>query len=113
MFPEIGGPARARRPVGLVGRILAAIVAIATLVVGILFSVFLFAAALVAGLALFGWIWWKMRRALQQARQDPRFQAFQERARQSAPGQSPPGGNGDVIEGEVLREEWKDRRDQR
>jgi hypothetical protein len=113
MFPEIGGPSGTRRPVGLVGRILAAIIAIATLMVGVVFSVFLFAAALVAGLALFGWIWWKMRRALKQARQDPRFQAFQDRARQPPPGHSPTGGRGDVIEGEVLREEWKDGRDQR
>lgn len=108
MFPEIGGPSGARRPASLVGRIIAAIIAIATLVAGLVFSVFLFAVALVAGLALFGWIWWKMRRALKQARQDPRFQAFQQAGK-------PPSsaGSGDVIEGEVLHDEWKDRQGRR
>lgn len=108
MFPEIGGPSRARRPASLVGRIIAAVVAIATLVVGLVFSVFLFAAALVAGVALFGWIWWKMRRALKQARQDPRFQAFQQGGKPTSAA-----GDGDVIEGEVLHKEWKDRHGQR
>lgn len=103
MFPEIGGPSRVRGPASLIGRIIAAIVAVATLVVGLLFSVFLFAAALVAGVALFGWLWWKMRRAVKQARQDPRFRAFQEAAG------APPPGKGQIIEGEVIREERPDR----
>lgn len=99
MFPENGGPSRARRPASLAGRVLAAVAAIAALVIGLVFSVFLFAAALVAGVVLFGWIWWKLRRVMKQVRRDPRFSA--------------PAGKGDVIEGEVLREEEQDRHDQR
>jgi hypothetical protein len=104
VFPELGGPSGTRRPASLVGRVIAAIIAVAALVVGFVFSVFLLAVAVVGGLALFGWLWWKMRRALKQARQDPRFQAFGQRG--NTP---PPAGNGDVIEGEVIRGEWKDR----
>lgn len=104
MFPELGGPSGARRPMGLVGRVIAAIAAVAALVVGFVFSVFLLAVAVVGGLALFGWLWWKIRRALKQARQDPRFQAFQQGS--NVP---PPAGSGDVIEGEVIHGEWKDR----
>jgi hypothetical protein len=89
----------------VLGRILAAIVAVATLVVGLVFSVFLFAAALLAGIAVFAWLWWKIRRALKQARQDPRFQSFQDGAANSR-GPQP---DGEVIEGEVIHEEWKER----
>lgn len=85
----------------LVGRILAAAVSIAVLVVGFMFSLAIFAVALAVGLIVFGWLWWKFRRAIRQARQDPRFQQFAEQMRQGAP---PPGG-GDVIEGEVIRKE--------
>lgn len=105
MFPELGGPSGTRRPTSVAGRVIAAIVAVAALVVGFMFSLVLLAVAVVGGLALFGWIWWKMRRALKQARQDPRFQAFQQRG--NAP---PPSGSGDVIEGEVIHGEWKDRK---
>jgi hypothetical protein len=56
---------------------------------------------------VFGWLWWKMRRAIRQAQQDPRFQQFQHAARH--PG-DPAAGKGEVIEGEVLRAEWTDQR---
>lgn len=106
MHPELGGPpgARGRQP-GLLGRIIAAIATLAMMVVGLMFSVVVFAVALVVGVVFFGWLWWKMRRAMKQARQDPNFQAWQ-----SPPGAPRP--DGDVIEGEVIRGEWQDN-DQR
>ncbi len=65
---------RGSGPGGLVARILAAVVSIALLVVGFMFSLVVFAVALAVGLIVFGWIWWKFRKAIRQARQDPRFQ---------------------------------------
>ncbi len=102
MHPELGGQqgARGRQP-GLLGRIIAAVVTLAVMVVGLMFSLVVFAIALAIGILVFGWLWWKVRRAMKQARQDPRFQAHQ-----PPPGATPPGG--DVIEGEVIRGEWQD-----
>lgn len=105
MIPGPGGPSRTGRAPGLFGRILTAIIALGAMVVGLMFSVFLFAAALVLGLAVFGWLWWKMRRAIRQAQQDPRFAQFQEAAHRA--GQPPDAGK--IIEGEVLRAEWTDQ----
>lgn len=103
MHPELGGQQGARRkPPGLLGRIIAAVVTIAAMVVGLMFSLVVFAIALAAGILVFGWLWWKVRRALRQAQQDPRFQAYQ-----SPPGAKRP--DGDIIEGEVIRGEWQDR----
>ncbi len=81
---------------GLVTRIVAAIMAVAALVVGLMFSVVLLAIALVLGVCVFGWMWWKIRRALKQAQADPLT------AHQRA------GQHGQVIEGEVISSEWKD-----
>lgn len=102
MHPELGGQqgARRRQP-GLLGRILAAVVTLAVMVVGLMFSLVVFAIALAVGIIGFGWLWWKVRRALKQARQDPRFQDFR-----APPDATRPGG--DVIEGEVIRGEWQD-----
>lgn len=84
----------------LLMRILAALVSIAVLVVGFMFSLALFAVALVVGVIVFGWMWWKFRRAIKQAQQDPRFQQFAEQARRGMPPQG-----GDIIEGEVIKSE--------
>jgi Flp pilus assembly protein TadB len=86
---------------GLVARILAGVVSIALLVVGFMFSLVLFAVALAAGIIVFGWMWWKFRRAMRLAQQDPRFQQFTEQMRRG----TPPPGRGDVIEGEVIRKD--------
>jgi Flp pilus assembly protein TadB len=86
---------------GLLARILAAMVSIAVLVVGFMFSLLIFAVALAVGVIVFGWMWWKFRRAIREARQDPRFQQFTEQMQRGAP----PGGGGDVIEGEVIRKD--------
>jgi hypothetical protein len=87
----------------LLGRIIAAVATLALLVVGLMFSLVLFVVALVGGAALFGWLWWKMRRVLRQAQQDPRFGPPG-----AGMGAGTPSGSGDVIEGEVIRGEWKD-----
>ena len=49
MFPELGGPSGARRPTSVVGRVIAAIVAVAALVVGLMFSLVLLAVAVAIG----------------------------------------------------------------
>jgi hypothetical protein len=91
---------------GVVARILAAVVSLALLAVGLMFSLVVFAVALAVGLVVFGVMWWKFRKAIRQARQDPRFQQFSEQMRRGA---APRGG--DIIEGEVIREERpQDRR---
>lgn len=82
---------------GLIGRIVAAVVAVVVMAVGLMFSVVLFAFALVVGICVFGWMWWKVRRALKQAQADPL--AAQHRTT---------GQDGQVIEGEVISSEWKD-----
>jgi len=112
VFPDprgtIGGPGqRPGGPMGLLGRIVTALVTIGAMVIGLMFSVVIFAVALVLGIGVFGWLWWKMRRALKQAREDPRFQQFRDTA---GSGSVP---RGEIIEGEVIREEWKDDPDRR
>lgn len=84
---------------GLLGRVIATLVTVAAVVAGFMFSMVLFAVALVGGLIAFGWMWWKFRRALRQARLDPR--------------QAPPSGDGRIIEGEVISGEWRDETDRR
>jgi hypothetical protein len=87
---------------GLLGRIVTTLVTIGAMVLSLMFSVVIFAVALVLGIGVFGWLWWKMRRALKLAREDPRFQQFRDAA---ASGSEP---RGEIIEGEVIHQEWKD-----
>lgn len=103
MSPDPRGH-RLTGPRSLVGRVIGALVTLGALVVGLMFSVVLFGVALVLGLLVWGWLWWKMRRVIRQAQQDPRFQQF--RDMNGAPPPSPD--DGQIIEGEVLHEEWKD-----
>lgn len=109
MSPDPRGPVRLTGPRSLVGRVIGALITLGALVIGLMFSVVLFGVALVLGLAIWGWLWWKMRRVIRQAQQDPRFQQFQDLG--AAP--PPPADGGKIIEGEVLREEWTDGKDQR
>lgn len=104
MSPELRGPGRLTGQRSLLGRLIGALVTIGALVVGLMFSVVVFGVALVLGLAIWGWLWWKMRRVMRQAQKDPRFQQFRDAANA---GVQPPA-DGKIIEGEVLREEWKD-----
>lgn len=118
LFPRSGGTGGAPRGMGLFGRILAALATLAALVVGFMASVFVFAIALVVGILVWAWLWWRMRRVMKQMRQDPRFsQTFGTgNAGSDAFTKGATGGNaaqGDVIEGEVIRGEWKDGKDPR
>jgi threonine/homoserine/homoserine lactone efflux protein len=90
---------------GLVGRIITALLALAVMIAGFMFSMLLLLASLVAGAALFLWIWWKMRRAI---RQMPQGQAegVAGAAREHAER-----GSSQIIEGEVLSGEWKEPQD--
>lgn len=109
MSPDPRGPLRLTGPRSLVGRVVGALVTVAVLVVGLMFSAVLFGVALVLGLLVWGWVWWKMRKVMRQMRQDPRFQQFQQAADRNAAADDA----GRIIEGEVLHEEWKDGRDRR
>src|SRR5690606_30927355 len=66
MSPDPRGPALTG-PRSFVGRVIGALLTLAALVVGLMFSVVLFGVALVLGLLVWGWLWWKMRRVLRQA----------------------------------------------
>lgn len=102
--PGLRGPGPTRRTPGLLARVIAAVVALATLVIGLTVGVFVLAIAVVFGIALFAWIWWKMRKAMRQARQDPRFHAWQDTMNTD----TPPRNGGRIIEGEVIGRESGD-----
>lgn len=102
MPAELPGRTRAGGLASLLGRIITALLALAVMIAGFMFSIVLLVAGLVAGAALFLWIWWKMRRALRQAAQ-AHPPGVAEAAREP--------GSGTVIEGEVLSGEWKDPQD--
>ena len=80
----------------LPGRILAFAAAAVLLAVSLMFSLLLFAVALVVGLLLWGWLWWKTRELRGQMRE----------RQMEGMDDHPPGGR--VIEGEVVREEVDD-----
>lgn len=80
----------------LPGRILAFAAAAVLLAVSLMFSLLLFAVALVVGLLLWGWLWWKTRELRGQMRE----------RQMEGMDDHPPGGR--VIEGEVVREEADD-----
>ncbi len=67
------------------------------LIVALMFSALLFATALTVGLLIWGRLWWKTR--------DLRKRMREQAAAGYAFGQSPPGSNGRVIEGEVIRDQ--------
>lgn len=110
MSPNMRGHYLLTGPRSLVGRIIGALVTLGALVVGLMFSVVLFGVALVLGLAAWGGLWWKMRRVIRRAQQDPHFAQFRGMASGAA---ARPPGDGDVIEGEVLRGQWQDERGNR
>ena len=109
MFPDPRGTRRLAGPRSLFGRVLAALFTIGAIIIGVMFSAVVLVAAVVIGLAVWGWLWWKMRRVLKQMREDPAFQ----QSRDAAGAAPPTASDGRVIEGEVIHEEWKDERKQR
>lgn len=85
------------KPPGLLTRVFAVVAAVAITIVGLMFSVVVFAIALGVGAVVAIWMWWKMRALRKQMEQDPRFQ---EMRRQQQGGS----GSSEVIEGVVIRE---------
>ena len=107
MVPDPRGTTgRLAGPRSLFGRVLAALFTLGAIVAGVMFSAVVLVTAVVVGLAIWGWLWWKMRRVLKQVREDPAYQQF----RDAAGAGPPPAADGRVIEGEVIHEEWKDER---
>jgi len=100
--PGQPGTGRVRRS-SLFGRVLASLATLAVVTVAVMFSVALMALAVIMGAAVFGWLWWQMRRALRKARQD------QGSSRSGTSTQAGPEHHaGNVIEGEVIKSEWQD-----
>lgn len=88
------------KPPGILTRAFAIVAAVAITIVGLMFSVVVFAIALGVGAVVAIWLWWKMRALRKQMEQDPRFQ---EMRRQHQAGSSR-GEPSEVIEGVVIRE---------
>ena len=88
---------------GLIGKILAFIVAAAMLVLGFMFSLVALAVVAVGGLMVWGWLWWKTRAIRQQIR---------EQGLEQGPVSTDFNG-GQIIEGEVIREESAPSRPER
>lgn len=96
MSPDPRPPyAQPGQPPGVFARVFAVIVAVAIAIVGLMFSVVVFAIALGVGVVVWGWLWWKMRALRKQMEQDPRFQEMRRQQQ---------GGSSEVIEGVVIRE---------
>ncbi|MDX5363849.1 MAG: hypothetical protein LPJ91_06835 [Pseudazoarcus pumilus] len=94
------------KPPGLLTRIIAVIAAVGLAIVGLMFSVVVFAIALGVGAVVAIWLWWKMRTLRKQMEQDPRFQEMRRQQQQQS-------GESDVIEGVVIREVHEERHERR
>lgn len=81
-------------PPGPLGKAIALIGGLALLVVGFLFSVVVLAVLAVVAFAVGGYVWWKTR-ALRRAMREARM-------RHGPPGTGAPGGDGRIIDGEVV-----------
>lgn len=87
---------------GLLGTVLAMLAGTVLLVLGFTFSLLILAAAAVIGVLGFGYLWWKTRALRKHMREQMDYQT------QHGPAPPPIDGNasdGDIIEGEVIREE--------
>lgn len=92
---------------GPLGTALALVTGAALLVLGFTFSLLILAAAAVAGSLGFGYLWWKTRALRKQIREQMDYQAQQHRMGVPPMEGGSPGG--EIIEGEVLREERETR----
>jgi hypothetical protein len=99
--PELRGPGRNAGGAGLLGRILATLATCAMVAIGVMFSLVFLGIAVAAGALFLIWFWWRLRRV----RRDMRG---------ASPGSFSQGGSdhpsGKVIDGEVLKGEWKEDR---
>ena len=92
-----------RQPPSLISKLLAFVVGAVFLVLAFMFSLVALAVIAVAGLALWGWLWWKTRAVRKQMR---------EQMSQPTPGNATRR-DGFVIEGEVIRDETPPTRPER
>lgn len=84
-----------RPPQTLLGRIVAFILSGVLIVLALMFSLVVLAVVAVGGLIFAGWFWWKTR-------------TLRKAMREAAPTPERPG-NGDIIDGECVRETPDDR----
>lgn len=101
LFQTLGGPAA--KPPTLLQKVVGAVVMAGVFMLALTFSVAFFAVLLTAGVAIWGWVWWKTRalRKAMRAQMDAQASAGGGRAG----GYGSAGGNrGLIIEGEVIRE---------
>lgn len=90
---------RQGRPTSLLAQVLTAIVGLAALVLGLMFSAVFLIVLVVAGLILWGYFWWKTRALRRQIREQ--MAAHTERGFANPP--PGPASGGDIIEGESVR----------
>ncbi len=87
---------------GLLGTALAMLAGAMLLVLGFTFSLLILAAAAVIGVLGFGYLWWKTRALRKHIRQQVDYRA---RHGTTTPPMDSDAPDGDIIEGEVIREE--------
>ena len=92
-------------PPTLLGKLVAFILGAAFLVLAFMFSLVALAVIAVAGLALWGWLWWKTRAVRKQMREQMHMS-------EPTPGAAAQR-DGLIIEGEVVREETPPTRPER
>src|SRR5664279_3305505 len=90
---------RQGQPRSVLAQVLTAIVGLAALVLGLMFSAVFFVVLAVAGLILWAYFWWKTRALRKQIREQMAVQAGQGFAKPTPD----PASGGDVIEGEAVR----------
>ena len=85
----------------LLGTALAMLASAVLLVLAFTFSLLILAAAAIVGMLVFGYVWWKTRTLRRQIREQMDYQAQQRSTPPPMDGGSP---DGNIIEGEVIRE---------
>ncbi len=94
-------PRFAHQPPGLLGKIIAFVLGAGFLVLAFMFSLVALAVLAVGGLMVWGWLWWKTRAIRQQMKE------MQANMQNQAPV------DGQIIEGEVIRESTAQLRPER
>ena len=101
LFQTLGGPAA--KPPTLLQKVVGAVVMAGVFMLALTFSVAFFAVLLTAGVAIWGWVWWKTRARRKAMRAQMDAQASAGGGRAGGYGAAA-GSRGLIIEGEVIRE---------
>ena len=101
LFQTLGGPAA--KPPTLLQKVVGAVVMAGVFMLALTFSVAFFAVLLTAGVAIWGWVWWKTRALRKAMREQMDAQASAGGGRAGGYGAAA-GSRGLIIEGEVIRE---------